>query len=344
MTDEVVSESLLEDAPTPQPKSVNQLVEAPRENTTREQNDYLFKNDLGREAPDSELNNAMRDRSRWSFENDEAFKELRLRDRFNTTLTTVLNERAALHRRRHFSLDGRVIVYCRVRNKWPRLDVVPLTVPLQVERKVPKLEVNEQRNEKLLRVVFRPLTVGLRRAFHPYVYETRIMNNVPQAFQNNDELARLCFIHCFESWNLPVELETQNRRLTDEACDVLRKQLHPRLVDVVAREFLRLNELSEQEQKLLKSQCGSLFDEKSNGVDNPTEGVRLYCEAATFAKEFGLSGKALDELPYRVAALVRYVVSQENEIRQRELKEREQKQRSQSSSKPQGPASARRMR
>jgi hypothetical protein len=267
--------------------------------------------------PQERLNLSLQERSSYAFQQDRVFNELRQRERFDTFAVRHFNDRLNEYRQRHFTLDGDVVVYCKVLNDWPRLVVTPLTVSLILSQEIPKLECGKK--EELVKTVFRPLTLGVHRRLEPFIYEDRKTTQGTETFIDQEEYARLAFITCFKEWNIPVELEQVNGRLSDAACELLRKQVHPGLFTTIASEFLRLNEMSEEERAILDRQSAILFAKNSQGVTNPTEGIKLYCEASVFAKEFMLSGKDLDALPYRVATMVRFVTQKNNEMRASEL-------------------------
>jgi len=220
-------------------------------------------------------------------------------------------------RKRHYLLNGDVCVYCYIKNLWPKLIIRPLTVRLENE-KIPKIDRCDKDNEMILKVKFKPITIGIRKRIDPFIFDIMPDSNSSMSI-NIDEYKKLAFICCFKEWNIPINVEIEDERVTEECWEILKDTIHPKLFDTIMSEFIYLNDMSEEENEILLQQSERLFAKESSGVNNPSEGVRLYCEASTFYKEFGLFGKSLDNLPYRVASMMKLVANRGNEIHIRQM-------------------------
>jgi hypothetical protein len=231
------------------------------------------------------------------------------------SLIKIVNER----RKRHYCLNGDVKVYCYVRNEWPKLIIKPLTIKVGDVLNIPSLGPFNKENEILLEATFRPITVGMKNRIDPFIYEP--MDENSQVLGTNiDEYKKLAFFLCFKKWNIPFDLPfNEDGSLAYEAMEIIENKAHPYLIDVLSSEFLSLNNLSERESNLLNQQCEKLFGKGNDGVSNPLEGIKLYCEASVFAKEFALSGKELSNLPIRISSMIRNVSQKGNEIHIKEL-------------------------
>jgi len=225
--------------------------------------------------------------------------------------------KANRRRKRHYLLNGDICVYCYVRNKWPKLIIRPLTIDLD-KSVVPKIEGYDKKDEFVIKAKFSPITIGVRRKIDPYIFD-QLDGDYSHASINFDEYKKLSFISCFKEWNLPIEVKLDDNRVSEESWEIIEKTIHPRLFDVLMGEFISLNEINEEELNILEQQCERLFSKNSKGVTNPIEGIRLYCEASVFAKEFHLSGKDLNSLSYRVASMMKYVSNKGNEIQIRQM-------------------------
>jgi len=225
-----------------------------------------------------------------------------------------VNER----KKRHYSLNGDVVVYCYVKNNWPQVIVRPLTISLDESLPILPIDGYEDENEIVVKAIFKPITVGVKNRIDHFIYEPNSDNDM-RLLMNYDEYKKLSFSCCFKSWNLPIDLEFEDGRLTQKSIDMIEHSIHPRLFDIIAGEFVRLNDISDDETKVLDQQCERLFSKNSKGVSNPAEGIRLYCEASAMAKEFYLSGGDLENLPYRVSTMIRFVANKGNEIHIRQM-------------------------
>ena len=226
--------------------------------------------------------------------------------------------KANQRRKRHYLLNGDVVVYCYIQDKgWPRLKIRPLTISLDKEE-IPPIEGYESEKETVLKVTFKPITIGIKGKIEPFIFD-QLEIDLDSPSINYDEYKKLAFISCFKSWNIPVDVEFEGDRVSEESWSTIEKTIHPRLFDTLMGEFISLNEMHAEEVSVLEQQCERLFAKKSSGVSNPIEGIRLYCEASTFAKEFNLSGMDLDSLSYRVASMMRYVANKGNEIQIRQM-------------------------
>jgi hypothetical protein len=278
--------------------------------------DYLFRGEL-KDKFEEEVKKAGGDPR--NSENTGVIKQINRMQSHVVKKENALMKAANERRKRHYALNGDVRVYCYVKNQWPKMIVRPLSIRIDKFPEVPPLGPFEGENEFLLEAVFRPITLGVRRALDPFIYEP-VSDTSDQLTVNTDEYKKLAFLTCFKSWNIPCELPfNENGFLSEEAREVIERKLHPLLFDVLSGEFIALNNISEQEYKMLDQQCDRLFGKGDRGVSNPLEGIKLYCEASALAKEFHLSGKDLDELPLRVSSLIRHVSQKGNEIQSKEL-------------------------
>jgi len=275
-------------------------------------NDYIFKNEL-KDVFEQKVGNVE------SSENNGVIRQV------NQMQTHVIRQENALlkiageRRKRHYALNGDVKVYCYVKNQWPKLIVRPLTIRIADFPHNPPLGPFAGEDETLLEVIFRPMTVGVKRQIDPFIYEP-LSTTSDQLSINTDEYKRLAFFCCFKSWNIPVDLPFgDNGKLSEEALSMINNKIHPQLFDVVSSEFIGLNEISKNESDLLDQQCDRLFGKGGKGVSNPLEGIKLYCEASIFAKEFSLSGRDLDDLPVRVSSMIRHVAQKGSDIHSKEM-------------------------
>ena len=190
-------------------------------------------------------------------------------------LLKIVNKR----RQRHYLLNGDVKVFCYVRNEWPKIIVEPLTINIREDVEIPSLGPFDGENEMLLEATFRPITVGVKRMIDPFIYEP--VGNTGKLNINTDEYKKLAFLCCFKGWNIPIDLPfDKNGRLDNSVLEIIEKSIHPGLFEVVAGEFISLNEISMKEMDTLDQQCDRLFGKNSRGIDNPFEGIKLYCEAS----------------------------------------------------------------
>jgi hypothetical protein len=270
--------------------------------------DYIFRSEL-KDKVESEL----------SEEHRSIIHELEEKKEHSSLQELAVIKRVNERKKRHYDINGNVVVYCYVKHlEWPHIVVKPLTISLDESDPIPSLGPFEGENEFLLEVSFRPITLQVKNQIDQFVYEPT--NEGPSSLLfNMDEYKRLAFISCFDSWNLPFELEVKNKKLTKDSIEKISNKLHPRILDIVSSAFVNLNDISEEEIKVLDRQSERLFSKNSQGVNNPSEGIRLYCEANVLAKEFYLSGSDLNDLPYRVSTMIRYVSNKGNEIHARQM-------------------------
>jgi hypothetical protein len=273
-------------------------------------NDYMFKGEL-QKAFQSEVE------SRAAGSDSSIVRELEtIREAVHIKERNIV-ARANRRRKRHYLLNGDIVVYCYIKNNWPKLVVKPLTIELD-EETIPSIDGYNKENELVLKATFKPITIGIRRLIDPFIFDQLDSEDNVQS-TNYDEYKRLAFVTCFKSWNIPIEVEFEEGRVSDDCWSSFSKIIHPKLFDVLMAEFISLNDIQEKEIEVLEQQCERLFAKKSSGVNNPIEGIRLYCEASTFAKEFSLSGVDLNNLSYRIANMMRYVSNKGNEIQIRQM-------------------------
>ena len=303
-----------------EPTKGNSYVKAPPRKTEEERKadsekikkalrkDYLFKSEL-KDKIETEL----------SVEHLNIIHELEEKKQHSSEQEIAIIKRVNERKKRHYDINGNINVYFHVKCfDWPHIVVKPLTISLDENDPIPSLGPFKNENEFLLEASFRPITLQIKNQIDQFVYEPT--NDGPSSLLfNMDEYKRLAFICCFDSWNLPFELEVKNKRLTKDSIEKVSKTLHPRILDVVSSAFVNLNDISEEEIKILDQQSERLFSKNSSGVNNPSEGIRLYCEANVLAKEFYLSGSDLDNLPYRVSTMIKYVSNKGNEIHNRQM-------------------------
>lgn len=289
--------------------------EAKKQRQEREKaakNDYIFKNEL-KDVFDETAKSIESVKNKNTKKPIDRSKTYQIRE--ENSLIKIVNER----RKRHYDLNGDIRVYCYIKNEWPKLVIKPLTIRIDEPLQIPSLGPFEREGESLLEVVFRPMTIGLKKKIDPFIYEPQSLETDHISI-NIDEYKKLSFFCCFKSWNIPIDLPFNNEgRLTEEAFDIINKKIHPLLFDVVSSEFINLNDITEKEVKTLDRQCERLFAKDTKGISNPLEGIKLYCEASAFAKEFSLSGRDLDELPLRVSSMIKHVANKGNEIQSKEL-------------------------
>lgn len=282
-------------------------------------NDYIFKAEL-EEGFKSDLQEHFPQRAQGPEvdENRGVIKQIdRMKEHIahkENVLLNIINKR----RQRHYSLNGDIKVFCYVKNEWPKIIIEPLTINIQENAIIPSLGPFNGENEMLLEATFRPITLGIKRMIDPFIYEP--LGNTGRLSINTDEYKKLAFFCCFKSWNIPLDLPfSEDGKLDNSVLEFIEKSIHPGLFETVAAEFLSLNEISMKEMEALDQQCDRLFGKNSKGIDNPFEGIKLYCEASVFAKEFSLSGNDLNNLSYRVASLIRHVANKGSEIHSKEM-------------------------
>jgi len=287
-------------------------IEAARESAKK---DYIFKHEL-KEVFEERVQGAQ---GVESAENIGVIKQINRIQEHVISQENALLKIANQRRKRHYALNGDVKVYCYIKNEWPKLIVRPLTIQMSDFPIIPSLGPFNGKGEMLLEVTFRPITVGVKKRIDPFIYEP-VSDTSDQLSINSDEYRKLAFFCCFKSWNIPIVLPFSNDGILDEsAFKIIEKEIHPILFDVVSSEFIGLNDISGREMDLLDQQCERLFGKNSKGISNPLEGIKLYCEASVFAKEFSLSGRNLDELPIRISSMIRHVANKGGEIHSKEL-------------------------
>ena len=289
--------------------------ESMQEQRKKAKEDYIFKNEL-KEKFQQQVQIAQQ--SVEQRENQGILRQIHQMKEFVSIDENIIMKRTNERRKRHYTLDGNVKVYCYVKNNWPKMVVKALTIDLNEKIPIPPLGPFSGEDEFLVEVIFNPITIGVKRKIEPFIYDP-VDKYSSKITINSEEYKKLVFAFCFQSWNIPVQLNKVNGILDEDSRNILSKHFHPILFDVIAREFISLNEVSDNEIQVLDKQCERLFAKKSQGIPNPLEGIRLYCEASSFAKEFSLSGKSLEDLPIRIGTLIRHVSQKGNEIHMREF-------------------------
>jgi D-aminopeptidase len=137
---------------------------------------------------------------------------------------------------------------------------------------------------------------------------------------NAGEYRLLLFRRCFRGWNIPVVLASVDGVLTDEAVELLRHAVHPRLVEEIGDVLVSLNELDRTEQEVLTRQADALFAKNSKGVSHAADGVRDYCELTSLTKELGVRA---DSLPWREAQALRLMLGRRAESERQQMQEME---------------------
>lgn len=274
-------------------------------------NDYLFKSEL-KDKTEKELYE----------ENKSIIHELKTKKEFGIKRENELIKKINERKKRHYSIDGSVIVYCYLKEiDWPHIVIKPLTISLKEDKEIPSLgPFDEKQKEMLLKVKFKPITLKIKRQIDHFITEVTDQGK-SNTLINMDEYKRLAFLCCFDSWNLEDCFERENGKIKQESIE----KMHPRILDIVSNEFIKLNEISSEEIDLLEQQSERIFSKGSKGINNPSEGIKLYCEATALAKEFYLSGADAENLPYRISTMMRFVVNKENEIHNRQMDQESKK-------------------
>ena len=291
--------------------------------------DYLFKNDSVQS--NSGIRNdeeRIKHEVSWRFNFNKDVSGNRFSRRIEESkLIFPYLERANERMKRHYTLEGDVLVHYKIKNDWPKLQFCSMLVPLDLKEKVPDISEKVFGDDEIsLEVVFRPLTVKLRRKFEPYIFDIKnVENDVKEMRFDYVEYYRLVFMSCFKSWNIPVELEKNDEGFLTERGRESFSLLHPKLIECLASDFVELNEIRDEEIEVLEKQCDVLFKKDSEGVQNAVEGIKLYCEASVFSKEFALSKSELDNVPYRAAELIRRVANKNGEEIKRQFNEDQKK-------------------
>ena len=290
------------------PEEIQKQREEVRKRTKK---DYIFKGELKKAFQnEAEIKNANNSDIR-------IIQELEsMKESISEKEMSVVSK-ANRRRKRHYLLNGDIVVYCYVLNEFPKIKIKPLTISLDKDE-IPAIDGYSGDKEFVLKAIFNPITIGIRSKIDPFIFD-QLEIDLSSPSINYDEYKKLAFISCFKSWNIPIDVEFEGNRVSDESWSMIEETIHPKLFDVLMREFISLNEIHKEEMEILEQQCERLFAKKSAGVSNPIEGIRLYCEASTFSKEFGLSGKDLNSLSYRVASMMRYVANKGNEIQIRQM-------------------------
>jgi hypothetical protein len=260
--------------------------------------DYLFRN-----APTAEPD-AMARELRSVFEGQMSVAQMRQRAMQENsgpaiTRDSAFNNRVLEHKRRHTTPDGDLVVWCAATmTDEPGLRVRRLSAPVDPTEKI--VELKAERDEFLIRAVFRRLTLQEHKNIEPFVTDT--VGNEHRLGVGDYRM--LLFCRCFKEWNVPVQLNKENGLLTAESVETV-KSLNPRLIEEIGDELITLNELQQCECDVLKSQSKSLFDKNSDGVKNACDGIREYCELTSLVKEIGVD---LERLSWRDANALRIVL------------------------------------
>jgi hypothetical protein len=131
-------------------------------------------------------------------------------------------------------------------------------------------------------------------------------------------LRELIVKRCLKEWNIPIELEFDNRTgwLTSDCYNEIASLPAPIMGRIMQK--YEKTVLSDDDEEKLDRQAASLFNTKGGGVSNPLESVTLFCVLGNFWDKFGLNRYDLERLPYREYAQLRMMMGYEGEYRRRE--------------------------
>lgn len=318
------SESLFGDqAPPPSRpqaprRSPEEIAGRKKEIQDRARDDYIFRGELKKVFnQQSEMHRS----SQESGQNSGIIRDLEIIRSNVSQKEIIIVKRVNQRRKRHYLLNGDICVYCYVKNLWPKLIIKPLTIRLDSEKEIPLIDGYDDENEFVIKAIFKPITLSIRRRIDPFIFDQVSTSDSGNMSMNLDEYKKLSFRCCFKKWNLPitVDIDEKDGLVNEKSWKEIEETIHPKLFDSIMGEFISLNDITEEEEELLDQQSERLFSKDSTGVSNPSEGIRLYCEASVFAKEFSISGKGLDNLSYKAASMMRYIANKGGEIHARQI-------------------------
>lgn len=231
-------------------------------------------------------------------------------------------ERVNTRKKRHYDYYGNIVIYTKVKkinlpfSDFPLHNISSLLVSTDLKEKVP--EIKKEENAFIIKSIFKPLSIKQKTLIDPFIIEYSTNQDYLRAEGtpmtiDSDSYSKAVIETCLLDWNLDIEIQRDNiGRLSEKTKNEI-YSLYPSIIDSISRDFVNLNDVSEQELAALERQASVLFSENSKGVTNALEGVSLYCEASLFAKEFSLSPDNFDKLPSRIGKLIRFMANKSNE-------------------------------
>lgn len=120
-------------------------------------------------------------------------------------------------------------------------------------------------------------------------------------------------------WSLG-DIQRENGWIT-EKCWQSMVNVSGNIVNGLLNEFEWSFHISKDEEMKLERQSISLFAKNGRGVDNPCEGVSLFCMASGMYEKFGLSYySSIRDMPYKDYRLIRMVSEHESQAIRRDSK------------------------
>lgn len=120
-------------------------------------------------------------------------------------------------------------------------------------------------------------------------------------------------------WSLG-EIQRENGWITEECWESV-MNVSGNIVNALLNEFEWSFHISKDEEMKLQRQSISLFAKNSRGIENPCEGVSLFCMASGMYEKFGLSYySSIRDIPYKDYRLIRMVLEHESQAMRRDSK------------------------